>query len=169
MTVLYFTATGNSLYVAKQFKGELISIPQAIKNGRYDFSDDVIGLVCPVFGHEMPPIVKKFLEKAKLNAEYKFCILTYGRRNGGAAELTEQFLSSCGLTFDYIDIVLMADNFLPVFDMDEERAIDKSVDEQLSVIVENVTARKRYIRPSTEEDIATHKLFLGMKDKNPEN
>ena len=169
MTILYFTATGNSLYVAKQFKSELVSIPQAMKNGRYNFSDDAIGLVCPVFGHEMPPIVKRFLEKANLNAAYRFCILTYGRRNGGAAELAEQFLSSCGLTFDYIDIVLMADNFLPAFDMDEERGIDKMVDEQLSVIIENIAAKKRYIRPSTEGDREAHQQFLGRKEKNPEN
>ncbi|SPW87228.1 Uncharacterised protein [Enterococcus faecium] len=31
MTILYFTATGNSLYVAKRLGGKLISIPQMIK------------------------------------------------------------------------------------------------------------------------------------------
>ncbi len=33
MTVLYFSATGNSLAVAKRIGGNLISIPQAVKEG----------------------------------------------------------------------------------------------------------------------------------------
>ena len=169
MTVLYFTATGNSLYVARRFEGKNVSIPQAIKNNLYEFTDDIIGIVYPAFGHEMPPIVQRFLQKATLDAEYKFCILTYGRRNGGAAELAEKFFASCGIRMDYIDIVLMADNFLPVFDMDEERTLDKKVDEQLSAIVQKVDQRVKYIRPSSAEDVAAHKQFISMKSKNPDD
>ena len=44
MTILYFTATGNSLYVAKRLGGKLISIPQMIKENKYEFSDERIGL-----------------------------------------------------------------------------------------------------------------------------
>lgn len=40
MKILYFTATGNSMYIAKSLGGELLSIPQLDKVGRYDFSDD---------------------------------------------------------------------------------------------------------------------------------
>lgn len=47
MKVLYFTATGNSLRVAKEIGGEPLSIPQMIKEGRYEFSDDKIGMVFP--------------------------------------------------------------------------------------------------------------------------
>lgn len=47
MKILYFTATGNSLAVAKKLGGELISIPQAIKNNQYEIKDDVIGFVFP--------------------------------------------------------------------------------------------------------------------------
>ncbi|SPW41113.1 Uncharacterised protein [Enterococcus faecium] len=49
MTILYFTATGNSLYVAKRLGGKLISIPQMIKENKYEFSDERIGIVFPVF------------------------------------------------------------------------------------------------------------------------
>ena len=31
MKIFYFTATGNSLYVAKRFGGELYSIPKVLK------------------------------------------------------------------------------------------------------------------------------------------
>ena len=35
--VFYFTATGNSLYVAKKFDENPMSIPQMLKNNTYDF------------------------------------------------------------------------------------------------------------------------------------
>ena len=41
--ILYFTATGNSLYIARQLADEdteLLSIPQLVKQGRHDFEAD---------------------------------------------------------------------------------------------------------------------------------
>lgn len=49
MKLLYFTATGNSLYIAKSFGGELISIPSMVKSGTFEFSDDKIGIIFPVY------------------------------------------------------------------------------------------------------------------------
>ena len=46
--VFYFTATGNSLYVAKCIEEYPVSIPQAIKNSSI-YSDNQIGIVCPVY------------------------------------------------------------------------------------------------------------------------
>ena len=65
MTVFYFTATGNSLYVAKQLSPEPLSIPQLLKKGPEEllFRDDAIGIVYPNFGGSQPPLVKEFLNK----------------------------------------------------------------------------------------------------------
>lgn len=53
----YFTGTGNSLYVAKELNENRISIPQVIKQEQLNFSSDSIGIICPVYGHEMPGMV----------------------------------------------------------------------------------------------------------------
>ena len=53
MTVCYFTATGNCLYVAKRISGEALSIPQLMKQDRIELTDDAVGIVCPVYGGEM--------------------------------------------------------------------------------------------------------------------
>lgn len=50
--IFYFTATGNSLYVAKKLSENPISIPQ-VKQGS-SFEDDVIGIVSPVYCGEIP-------------------------------------------------------------------------------------------------------------------
>ncbi len=49
MKILYFTSTGNNLYIAKQIGGELLSIPQLVKDNIYDIEDDCVGIVFPVF------------------------------------------------------------------------------------------------------------------------
>ena len=61
--LFYFTGTGNSLYVAKQLEEKHVSIPQVIRNENLDFTAVSIGIVAPVYGHEVPPMVKEFMEK----------------------------------------------------------------------------------------------------------
>lgn len=68
--ILYFTGIGNSLYAAKQLDNELISIPQAVRQGRFDFSADTIGIVTPIYGHEVPPMVREFMHKASFHTRY---------------------------------------------------------------------------------------------------
>ena len=71
--VFYFTGTGNSLYAAKQLDTELISIPQIIRGDELAFSADSIGIVCPIYGHEIPSMVKQFIQRSvfKLNIPEK--------------------------------------------------------------------------------------------------
>ena len=37
--IFFYSATGNSLYVARMIDDQMISIPQAIKNNQFDFED----------------------------------------------------------------------------------------------------------------------------------
>lgn len=123
--VFYFTGTGNSLYVAKQIEDAPISIPQAIHRKELDFSDESIGIVAPIYGHEVPPMVRDFMKKAAFHTDYFYMILTYGNRHGGAAELAKRLCDECGIDVQYINILWMVDNWLPSFDMDEQKRIDK--------------------------------------------
>ena len=66
MKILYFTATGNSLYAARQIGGEQLSIPQLIKEGNYEVKDDAVGIVCPVYCGNIPKMVRRFLAKATI-------------------------------------------------------------------------------------------------------
>ena len=65
MKVLYFTGTGNSLYVAKGIGGDIYSIPQMIKEGKYEFEDEAIGFVYPCYGFGMAKIITDFIKKSK--------------------------------------------------------------------------------------------------------
>lgn len=167
--IFYFTGTGNSLYVAKQLDAERISIPQALKQENMTFEAPAIGVVCPVYGHEMPGMVKEFLQKATFQTSYFYLILTYGRIHGGAAELAKQALAACGKKADYINVIMMVDNFLPSFDMTEQIAMnpEKKIEEHIAAIKADIEAKKCWKSPVTQEDRDWHQTYLAGQAKVP--
>lgn len=76
--IFYFTGTGNSLYIAKQIEANPISIPQMIHKENQEYFADSIGIVAPIYGHEVPQMVKEFLKKAVFHTDYLYMILAYG-------------------------------------------------------------------------------------------
>lgn len=56
----------------------------------------------------------------------------------------------------------MVDNFLPAFDMNEQRAIDKKVDEQIAVALADVAARKHEMKPEIMEQGKIYELEIDM-------
>ena len=81
--LFYFTGTGNSLYAAKGIEPDPISIPQAMRREPLEFTADAIGIVCPVYGHEVPQMVREFLRKSKFHTDYFYMVLTYGTATAG--------------------------------------------------------------------------------------
>lgn len=144
MTIFYFTSTGNCLAVAKKIGGNLISIPQVIDSPDLHFKDNVIGLIFPVYGFGMPKMVRKFLERATWEAEYSFAIGTYGNLPGGAMVNVQKFAKNHGQHFDYAQSLLMVDNYLPGFDMNDQIAKlpDKHIDENLYRIIADIQDRR---------------------------
>lgn len=134
MKIFYYTGTGNSLAVAKQIGGELISIPKIMNSSNLNFEADVIGIVFPIYSLEAPKKVQEFLKKAKLKAEYLFAIGTYGNMPSAAMYRLQNLARENGFSFDYLNHILMVDNFLPVFSIEEPimqeiRYLDKLIDE----------------------------------------
>ena len=68
--IFYFTATGNSLFVARELGGKnIVSIPQALKKGELEYEADEIGIVYPVYGH-MPMISSEVIGSKISSAIY---------------------------------------------------------------------------------------------------
>lgn len=166
--IFYFTGTGNSLYVAKELDKNIISILQIIKEERLEFSADSIGIVCPVYGHEMPGMVKEFIRRASLKTDYLFAVLTYGAHHGGAAEIADQFFRDAGKKAVYITTIEMVDNFLPAFDMKEQMAMDKQVEKHLDEIRADLQAKRQGIQKTSPEEKAMHEMYQKMVKNAPE-
>lgn len=169
--IFYFTGTGNSLHVARCLgDDDLRSIPQAIHDGPVAYTDEAIGIVCPIYGHEMPDMVKKFLRRATFETPYFYIVLTYGNRHGGAAALAQDFLESVGRPADYVNLVLMVDNYLPTYDAAEQVATagEKDIDGQIAAVAADVAARRKWASPVTADDLAWHQAFMERFDGHPE-
>lgn len=94
-------------------------------------------------------------------------ILTYGNRHGGAAELAEKLCEDCGIKADYINVIMMADNWLPSFDMEEQKKIDKKVEEHMDEILADLKVRKRMISEVTDIDRAAHQQSADRMSQMP--
>ena len=113
-------------------------------------------------------MVKEFLEKGTFRTDYFYMILTYGNRQGGAVELARDMLEQRGIHPAYINTLLMVDNFLPGFDMEEQVKLDKQVEEQIAAVRADIETRRQYIQPATETDRAAHREFLARSTTPPE-
>ncbi len=76
--VFYFTATGNSLFVARQFSDTPLSIPQELKKTDLVYEADEIAFVCPDYAGAIPKIVREFVSKGTFKARYIFSVITFG-------------------------------------------------------------------------------------------
>lgn len=169
--VLYFTGTGNCLYVARQLagkEGEILSIPQLMRKKQFEIEADEIGLVYPIYGHMPPYMVREFIKKAQLKAEYKFAVLTYGMRKCNAVEIWDGISRKAGNVFDYIGTIVMVDNWLPNFDMNEQMKIDKHIPENLAKITSDLSNRRRWHEPMTQEEREQHEGFMSLSGLDPE-
>lgn len=165
--VFYFTATGNSLYVAKRLDDAPRSIPQCIHADSMVYADDVIGFVCPVFAGELPNIVMDFLKKATFKASYIYFILTYGNDATDAPEWTSRKCEELGIHVNYIATICMVDNYLPVFDMNEQVKLDKKIEAQMQEICASVAEKKQEIPSATRKDRRLHKMVRFMYKVRP--
>ena len=169
--IFYFTGTGNCLYIARQLAGadtELLSIPQMVKRGKYEFEADEIGIVYPIYGHMPPYMVRQFIQKARLKAGYRFAVLTYGARKCDAVEIWDRISRKAGNAFDYIGTIVMVDNWLPNFDMNEQIKIDKHIPENLQKITADIGGRRHWHEPVTEEERQQHQGFMQRSGLDPE-
>lgn len=163
--VFYFTATGNSLFVARQLSDAPISIPQELKKSELKYEADEIGFVCPDYAGAIPKIVREFVAKAQFKAPYIFSVITFGNACVNVAEYWDEYCKGKGVVNNYIQPILMVDNYLPVFDMNQQMAIDKHVDENLARILEDIGSHKNHIA-EPEMGMFNKEMLKGMQDQH---
>ena len=165
--VFYFTATGNSLYVAKHLDSRQISIPQEMKKPERVYKADKIGFVCPLFEFEMPDLVKEFIRSSTFETDYFYIVVTYGMHHGGVAERTKAFVEGLGKRVDYINTIIMFDNAIIVFDMEDQRKLDpeKKVDEHIAALKADIDACRHLVQPAPKEETDFYQGYVSMIQK----
>jgi len=118
--IYYFSATGNSLIVAKDLaKGlgdaELIPINKAIKIPDAT-AYDAVGFVYPVYMFGLPLIIVKFLKTVKIKfGTYIFSVTTSAGLKGRAHSLAKDILKKRGLDLANGFSVIMPGNYTPLY------------------------------------------------------
>lgn len=166
MKIFYYTATGNSLSVAKALGGELISIPQVDRPENLEFHDEAIGIVFPVFHFTAPKRVQDFIRKARFDTDYFFLIATYGNMAAGAAERVQQIAEEAGHHPAYVNQIVMLDNALDFFDMEQQKESlpEKQVELHLAQIVDDIKNRA-HRRAMATDDERTATRMNGMNEE----
>lgn len=166
--IFYYTATGNSLYVARYIEDKPLSIPQELKKEALFYKDKTIGIVAPIYAGELPKTVRKFIEKATFQTEYFYMLLTYGNSDTVAGVWSYEFCRKNGIEVDYIQTVEMVDNYLPSFDMEEQITLHKRVDEQIRIIMMNIEKRVSDIPQPTIEGQKVYERISLKFQEHPE-
>lgn len=130
--ILYFSATGNSEYVARQLaeKGEtMISIPDAIDHNVYTYDvkeGEKVGIISPTYVWTLPSIVVEFIAKLKLNYSskpYMYYVGTFGTTTGAASTMIKRYMADRGYLFDAFYDVKMPDIWTPIFDLSDQEKV----------------------------------------------
>lgn len=168
MKILYFTATGNSLHIAKSLNGELLSIPQMIKDGTYEFTDDKIGIIFPLYEWSVNSFVADFMKKCTFNTDYLFAIATYGIFAGGVASHVETIGKEAGYKFSYINKIKMVDNYLPGFSMKKEVANEhkKNIEDQIATVKNDIESNKDFIISESAIRRKMTKFMVNREEKS---
>lgn len=148
--IFYFSATGNSSYVAKQIAKEnerLIFIPEAIDNNMYEYDveeDETVGVISPTYNWTVPSVVSMFLEKLKLNTvkkPYMYYVGTFGTTTGAAATMADHYIKENGYSFDAKFDVKMPDTWTVTYDLSNKERVNKinqKADEQIVELKKNM-------------------------------
>lgn len=147
--ILYFSATGNSKYVAEriaQATGEdICSIEQVQEVNLKD--DELFGLVCPTYFGELPILSRTFLTNTHIhqaNNNYFFLVTTYGRMTGCVGEDARRVMCQRGIPLHAAFGVQMPDTFTPIYDVSDKEEMSRQVERaepQIDRIIEQIKAR----------------------------
>lgn len=148
--LIYFTSTGNSLYVAKSVAqglgaAEVLGMPAVMKRTNKTISADTIGLVFPVYCWGLPKLVFDFIQTMKLQAPYVYAVATYGGCPGYTNLQLQAELAKKGVALKAGFGIGMPGNYTPLYGAPSAKAQDKffkKMAEKVPQIVEHVRTQK---------------------------
>ena len=150
--IFYFSATGNSRYVADRTAAvtgdALISVAECMKTRQVAFSPvegEAVGIISPVYCWGLPSIVNDFLERLELGRPaYLWFAATYGTTSGQSGRFAAEHLQKKGLTPDARFSVKMPDTWTPIFDLSDAakvRRTNLAAEPQIDALIQHVSQR----------------------------
>ena len=118
--IFYFSGTGNTRWVAQQIAEaigeELISIPDAIRQGQYSYTlqtDERLGFCFPTHGWQPPRIVRDFIAQMQVqNSHFCWALTTCGDNMGECMTILNKDLRPKGLEAETLFSVIMPESYV---------------------------------------------------------
>lgn len=135
--IVYFSATGNSKFVAQRIAESIGSTAVSIFDLPATGDISISGIVTPTYAWGIPSVIEDFLKSRKItkNGDYLFYVATYGTTSGQSGYFANRALrKNSGLCFNAYFDVKMPDTWTPIFDLsdqDKVRKINEKVDAQI--------------------------------------
>lgn len=155
--ILYFSATGNSLAIARQLaerlNERLMLLTEAVKQ---DLTGEKrIGLVFPTYDFNLPPAMPEMVARLKLSPQsYVFTVITCGSMAGNCVWVLRRLLRKKGIELAYSHKVSMPDNSALAFGRNPNKQLGK---------YERVPARmEQIIRELQAESHTLHYSWFGL-------
>jgi len=153
--ILYFSATGNSKYVATRIASEtndqMRSIMDCCKNKDYAFSlndGEALGIISPTYHFGLPSIVDSFLSKLQLhsvNRPYIYFVTTYGMTTGQSETYVKRHFNRMGYDLAASFCVRMPDTWTPIFDLTDSekvRKINEDAELQIDAVIGQIKKKE---------------------------
>lgn len=158
--ILYYSATGNSAFAAKRIANALHDecrdlLPLVRKANRAAIGSKTPWIVvAPTFAYQLPRFLADFLRQTPLNGSQKiYFVLTCGAGTGGAAAHLQTLCKEINKEFCGCGVVLMPENYLPMFPIPSEEKSREIVQKAIPVI------------DGIAEDIKAGKMLCGSSTK----
>ena len=166
--ILYFSATGNSEYVAKYLAH--LNGDEAVNMGEYIRKNQPIALcseqpyvvVAPIYISSIPVAVLELLKKSKLegNPNVYFIMTCAGSGVSGAAAYTKPLCEELGLVYRGTEHLSMPQNYLMFFSVEGKEANDA----KMASALEKVPALAQKIKENGNFDLSkvgtAHKMSI---------
>ena len=147
--ILYFSATGNSRYVAERVGAAIGEEIVSIQDVSAQRLTNVSGIVSPAYAWGIPSIVDEFLQTHTIEKDERplFYIVTYGTTPGQSRYWAEKALRvGSGISFDAAYGVRMPDTWTPMFDLSDKVKVAQTnakVEPQLDEIIKLIKSEER--------------------------
>lgn len=138
-----FSATGNSLHLAKTLADPLRAQIVSISSAPGVCDDEVIGFVFPVYYLGLPKSVARYITGLTIThkSPYLFAVASYGGKGQGALRQAGQLLKGKGHRLQYGQYIKSVENYISLYSLNNEAPVHKNQDEALQRIRSDVASK----------------------------
>ena len=149
--ILYFSATGNSKYVAERIAAAFDDTAVSIEKADTEITlseNEMLGFVTPVNWWELPILTREYMQRLTVknyHAPYAYIVTTYGTTPGCTFADAKRILKARGVQLNAGFSIKMPDNWTPIFDLSDPQKVRQQNDEAekyIDAVLENIRDKK---------------------------